>query len=371
MIIESKSNYKISFNFNGQDISFSESTVRDTIGSVVDWLYDKGYKFDGHLHNSFSKKLLSLDDIKNNTSSKYYLSRMRQFYKLKNVNKYIQVVNKEPAYKFIKEILNEFGVNMLKSEGFGENDIKPIKSTEPSESPEKIKSFSKFFHTPDETEDDYILSDLEKNLNKSPKPQPYSKIVPPPTDNPFKQAICIIGESGVGKSYTTEEILKGSGHHYEFIIPTSATTGLLAQFSPNNSRYTTSRLGKMLIEAADNPDKFYTAVFDECHKNSTIEMINDELLQAISTKRNRYRFISLDNDTSQIYKDSNLEVERGNIKIPDNFGFIFISSKPKVIARNEDFFNRVDIVIIDRNMKNIEDLKTISPEDKLKLKRES
>jgi hypothetical protein len=346
----------ISFYKDGEYIEFYSKSKKGLFESVINWLYNNNYNFGKYIkiYTDISKL-----DLINRSSM-----RDDMFYKIDD-NKYI-INTFIKDYKHLLNSLVDFGCNDIELNG-----VKYKKSTEPSESPEKIKSFSKFFHTPDETEDDYILSDLEKNLNKPPKPQPYSKIDTPPTDNPFKQAICIIGESGVGKSYTTEEILKRSGHHYEFIIPTSATTGLLAQFSPNNSRYTTSRLGKMLIEAADNPDKFYTAVFDECHKNSTIEMINDELLQAISTKRNRYRFISLDNDTSQIYKDSNLEVERGNIKIPDNFGFIFISSKPKVIARNEDFFNRVDIVIIDRNMKNIEDLKTISPEDKLKLKRES
>ena len=37
---------------------------------------------------------------------------------------------------------------------------------------------------------------------------------------------------------------------------------------------------------------------------------------------------------------------RGNLLIPDNFGFIFLSSKPDVIISNADFFNRVDIYIM-------------------------
>jgi hypothetical protein len=104
----------------------------------------------------------------------------------------------------------------------------------------------------------------------------------------------------------------------------------------------------MLIEASKNPQKLYTAVFDEMHKSNVIEMINDELLQAVSKKRNRgRRFISLDQDTAEIYEDSELEDDkRGNLTIPDNFGFIFISSKPALLLSNPDFANRVDIVIL-------------------------
>jgi hypothetical protein len=116
----------------------------------------------------------------------------------------------------------------------------------------------------------------------------------------------------------------------------------------------------MLKEAADNPYKLYTAVFDEFHKPSTIEMINDELLQAISTKRNKFRFVSLDSETTKLYEDSNLEIVRGNIKIPDNFGFIFISSKPKVISNNPDLFRRLDFVRLEKEdqgvIKNIDQL---------------
>lgn len=170
--------------------------------------------------------------------------------------------------------------------------------------------------------------------------------------NPFQQAICVIGESGAGKSVTVENVLENDGHDYEFIIPTATTTGLLVQYSPKKG-YVLSRLGKMIQEAAENPNKFYTAVFDEMHKSNVIEMINDELLQCISTKRNMgERFISLDQDTSDLFQPP-LEKEHGNIMIPDNFGFIFISSKPNVIMNNPDFFNRVDIVRLTKENRNI------------------
>lgn len=192
--------------------------------------------------------------------------------------------------------------------------------------------------------------------------------------NPFKQAICVLGESGAGKSVTVETILENEEHEFEFIIPTAATTGLLAQFSPSKSTYVPSRLGRMLMSASKNPDKLYTAVFDEMHKSNVIEMINDELLQAVSTKRNRgRRFISLDEDTAEIYQDSELDTERGNLLIPDNFGFIFISSKPRVISNNTDFFNRVDIVLLksyeEETIETSEELlsKKLDSEEKMRL----
>ena len=189
--------------------------------------------------------------------------------------------------------------------------------------------------------------------------------------NPFRQSICVLGESGSGKSTTLEHILEFEGHEFEFIIPSASTTGLLSQFSPSRSGYIQSRLGRMIVEAFNNPTTLYTAVFDECHKSNVIEMINDELLQAISTKRNMgRRFISLDEDTSELYKG--VETFRGNILIPDNFGFIFISSKPRIISNNTDFFNRVDLVVLteeDRSMSTTDELlsKVLPEEEKMKL----
>ena len=189
--------------------------------------------------------------------------------------------------------------------------------------------------------------------------------------NPFRQSICVLGDSGAGKSTTLENILEAERHEFEFIIPSASTTGLLSQFSPSKSGYIKSRLGKMIVEAFNNPTTLYTAVFDECHKSNVIEMINDELLQAISTKRNMgKRFISLDEDTSELYKG--VDTFRGNILIPDNFGFIFISSKPRIIANNTDFFNRVELVLLtesDRDMSTSDELlsKVLPEEEKMKL----
>jgi hypothetical protein len=187
--------------------------------------------------------------------------------------------------------------------------------------------------------------------------------------NEFMQAICVLGKSGAGKSYTIDEILDNSNHEYEFIIPSASTTGLLSQFSPSAKEgrggYIPSRLGKMIENAYKNNNTFYTAVFDECHKSNIIEMINDELLQAISTERNKNRFISLDDETSDLYPSKVLD-KRGNIQITDNLGFIFISSNARVISGNEDFFNRVDLVELTKEGR--ESVKTIDDLNKLRVK---
>ncbi len=331
--------YSISFNKNGNSISLKSTGVLNLYTKCLEWLYKNGYNFKGEIHNQFVRKIFNKEELEKLISSTNY--KYSNFYNISNSDNYIQISkgNIDSRIKNIILMLTNFGIDpsTIKTEGF---DIKKLS---------KIKKF-------DEIEDDNFDPELEPVQSQSE-----------PSENPFKQAICVLGKSGAGKSYTIEEILENEKHEYQIIIPTSATTGILSQFSPSKSTYIPSRLGRMLIEASENPDTLYTAVFDECHKPITIEMINDELLQAISLKRNRYRFISLDDDTSKIYDDSNLKTKRGNIKIPDNFGFIFISSKPEIIKGNDDFFNRVDLIELteyDRKINNINDLLSKSVESK-------
>lgn len=211
---------------------------------------------------------------------------------------------------------------------------------------QRNKSKKSFFHVVSENPLKFWLIDRMDELDDLSTEDSIEKIKTF-SKNPFQQAICVLGDSGAGKSYSIENILKAEGHEYDFIIPTAATTGLLAQYSPRKKEYVPSRLSKLIIDAYENPQDLYTAVFDECHKSNVIEMINDELLQAISQRRNAgKRFISLDSDTAeQVFDETDIEIGR-NIQIPDNLGFIFISSNPRVIGGNPDFFNRVDLVEI-------------------------
>jgi len=177
--------------------------------------------------------------------------------------------------------------------------------------------------------------------------------------HPFKQSICVLGEPGSGKSTTVRKILKSAEHVFEIWEPTS-TSGMLAEFSPDRSRYVPSRLGSMLIKAQKNPERLHTFVIDEAHKRETIRKIDDCLKGAISTRRwDGDRFIPQELQTEYLAEYLK-EDETGNFEIPSNFSFMFISSKPDVIKGNSDIFERLDIVVLrdwrEENMNTVEDL---------------
>jgi hypothetical protein len=289
---------------------------------------------------------------------------------VKIVQKTLTDITKYPSY--VKKIINLIGIEeFMDKDDFSDMDQVKTFSKFPkpfdieseltkaqSQSEEDVLSFKSFRASePNEKPDDLMVFNL------------YVK-------NPFSQAICVLGESGAGKSTTIDNILQKSGHIYQYIIPSTTTTGLLSQFSTSvgsSGGYVTSRLGQMIEMAYKNKDKNYTVVFDECHKTNIIEMINDELLQAVSKNRNKgVRFISLDDDTRNLYPLAKEDI-RGNVLIPDNFGFIFISSNARVISGNPDFFNRVDLIELteeDRKLNTIGDLnqkRVIAREDKKEL----
>jgi hypothetical protein len=162
-------------------------------------------------------------------------------------------------------------------------------------------------------------------------------------------ALCVLGKSGAGKTYRIERTLNTADHKMELIIPSSSTTNLLVQYT--KGEYILSRLGRFILRANSDTSNFYTVVFDECHKY--IDMINDELLQCISTTRNDgRRFISLDPVTDELFSD--LPESNGRRMIPDNLGFIFISSKEEIIRNNSDFYNRVDIITLDESDRDMD-----------------
>jgi hypothetical protein len=206
--------------------------------------------------------------------------------------------------------------------------------------------------------DDY--DDFDDDFDNIDKISDIIKKVERPVINPFggestknsdrnTSAICVLGESGAGKTYRIEKTLEKEDHISEVIIPSSSTTNLLVQYT--KGVYVLSRLGKLILKANSDKSHYYTVVFDECHKY--IEMINDELLQCISTKRNDgLRFISLDPVTDELF--SELPEKNGRRLISDNLGFIFISSKEAIIRDNSDFYNRVDIITIDKSDRDIE-----------------
>jgi len=358
--------YKLSFEYKGKEIKFESRKAKILYGQVLNWLYENGYKFSGNIHNIFLRKPHTLDEVRTAEIERSY--KIDDFIKIKDSDIYFyRCGNISKIYPNIILMLENFGIDIskVKSENLGGGDIGKFKA--------KLVSDMDVDTDVDDDIDDVdiipfsakfgIPTDFKAAQSQDEKENKEYKV------NPFRQAICVLGRSGAGKSYTIDDILDNSDHEYEFIIPSASTTGLLSQFSPSAKEgrggYIPSRLGKMIENAYRNNNKLYTAVFDECHKSNIIEMINDELLQAISTERNKNRFISLDDETSDLYPSKILD-RRGNIQITDNLGFIFISSNARVISGNEDFFNRVDLVEITKESRD--SVKTIDDLNRLRVK---
>lgn len=142
--------------------------------------------------------------------------------------------------------------------------------------------------------------------------------------NKLTQAICVIGDSGVGKTYRVNKTLENEGHKTLFVIIDNMWQHILFDYSPIDRKYCLTKVGEFIKKAFEDVENNYTIVIDECHKN--LEIINDVLLQAISTKRNDgVRFLSLN---SLVDKEFNFLPEiNGKRILPSNLGFLFISSK--------------------------------------------
>ena len=277
---------------------------------IFDWLYNK----KDEIEKSFGSELnwYKMDDKKSS-----YVS-----YKLVNINAYDKS-NWDKVMDFFINYFPKF-----------EKSLKPYISEIP-----KIIS---------ESDEIKKVSDFKEKIVERPVINPFGG---ESTKNSIKDtsAICVLGKSGAGKTYRIEKTLEKEGHISEVIIPSSSTTNLLVQYTKGD--YVLSRLGNLILKANSDKSHYYTIVFDECHKY--IEMINDELLQCISTKRNDgLRFISLDPVTDVLF--SELPEKNGRRIISDNLGFIFISSKEEIIRDNSDFYNRVDIITIDKSDRDID-----------------
>lgn len=123
-------NYKISFKHNNNIITFQGDTIKSAIGDCIDWLYENGYKFKGDIHSAFTRKPVSMSEIKLKSDG-YYLKQFRLFHKIKGIDRYIWVGgNIKPACEFIIKMLENFGIDpsTIKTEGF--------------ESKSKIKKFA-------------------------------------------------------------------------------------------------------------------------------------------------------------------------------------------------------------------------------------
>ncbi len=335
----------IKFTYNGEKLQLDSNTRTGLYSEILDWLYKNGYEFKGNLHKAFIKKLLTEEEI---LDSKYSLNR---FHKI-DTDKYF--------YLYRNKDVQNFWIKMLENIGVDKTTIE-IKNESIQDS--KIKKFGEI-----DDDDDIELDETEIDTHDSiDKVKIFAK-------NPFRQSICVLGDPGAGKSTTVRKILRNEGYKFQIWEPSAATTGLLSQYSSSKPGYIPSKVGKLMIAASKDPENLYTFVIEEAHKSSVIEMINDELKHAISLRRfEGDRFVPYE-DSTEYLSEYLEEDDGGNLKVPDNFGFIFISSKPKVIANNGDIFDRLDIIVLknweEEKIQSVSELlsKVLIPEEKRKLK---
>lgn len=168
-------------------------------------------------------------------------------------------------------------------------------------------------------------------------------------ESSIKQAICILGDSGNGKTFTTMETLKKEKHKILYQIIDEYQEHLLYEYLPHEQKYELSIIGEFILEANSKPNVLYTIVFDECHKY--LDKVNNSLLQCLSLERNDgERFLQKDRRINDLFDE--LENSIYGKKIPDNLGFVFISSKPSNIEANEDFKNRLKFYEIRKDFEN-------------------
>lgn len=336
MIFENNKKYSISFTFQGNTYNFSGS-LKETIGGCLNFLVTQNYKFDT---SSTLNKPLTLEDIENNPSYKNYI---RGFHKLENGTYFWVGGNVEPAFNKIINFLKDLGIDKqsIYTLGYSKND-------------DQIKKFGEI-NPP------------------TPKFQKRDRAVPAKLElkNPFgcKQndgkatsALCILGESGSGKTVTTENALESMGHEYYLYIPIEGEY-TFTQYT--GTSFELSSIGEFILQAKNDPSKFYTLIFDEAHRPFTINKLNFDLLQALSSERNRegQRFFTMDKITKRMFTNPNPEEfktglieSRGKVLVPDNFGIVLLSSNMSIIPRNPDLFNRVDIVLFKKEFRNCNDL---------------
>jgi hypothetical protein len=186
--------------------------------------------------------------------------------------------------------------------------------------------------------------------------------------NPFggeknSSASCITGNSGDGKSYRVEKTLRENKHNFIFETYDPTSTGILTQYI-GSGIYERNNVGEFVVKAKSDPSNYYTVVLDECHKDGFIDRINAELLQCFSTKRNDgLRFFSTNKSTDHLFVE--LDKRNGRRVIPDNVGFILITSKEDIIQNNDDIKNRIDIINLQKEDREKDfDIKYLLPSEK-------
>ena len=344
-------NYSISFEYKGEKIKTPESKIfRNVFKNVIDWLYKNGYTFDEKI---IGRKLFKKDSVPSNYQGKgiYYIP-----------NSEYAILCNQPAPQSIKYV-----IIMLTRFGVDSSSINIITPEVESDSNPEIQD------TPSE-ETDRVIRPIEfiKNPEK-PKTYEKSPFGCKQEDGEETSALCILGKSGSGKTTTTEQALDVMGHEYLLYIPIEGEY-TFSQYTGEG--FEMSSLGEFVMRAQNDSSICYTVIFDECHRPITISKLNTDLLQALSSRRNRggERFFTMDRVTKRMYTTPTeefpipLKEKSGKILVPDNFGIVCLSSQPAVICRNEDFLNRVDLSVFQKSDRGLTDITLLEKIDKSKIK---
>jgi hypothetical protein len=158
-------------------------------------------------------------------------------------------------------------------------------------------------------------------------------------------SLFVVGQSGSGKSTRILSLLRKNEHKIILIGAENAPSPNLLLDYDQNEGYVPSDIAEFIISAKKDPKHFYTIVFDECHEY--IDEIKRSILHAISTKRGEKRFFGVRKSVRNFFEDLDTYESTSKV-IPDNVGFIFISSKPDVFEYHADFMGRVDKVEVKR-----------------------
>jgi hypothetical protein len=429
LLLESKSGY-FSFTYKDEPYKFESKTKKGIFVDVVEWLYKNNYNFkavkvfdsvpDGHrkdhYHNignsnnfidiNFIKQyqglILMLSDFgvdklsisfgevdsdenskENLLTKKYTFVEAAQLILKQNDNRpmtaleiweeantqnLVETLGKTPKATMNAQMIvysdNTNAIGKKKNSIFKIIEDKPYKFIllNPNEEVQPI---------PDELDNSDILPP-SKFIKFQEKPNVKNPFGCKDKDGEETSTLCIIGKSGSGKTTSTEIALESMGHEYLLYIPIEGEY-TFSQYT--GEEFEMSSLGEFMMMAQNDLGKCYTVIFDECHRPITISKLNTDLLQALSSRRNRggERFVTMDRSTKRMYTSSTdefpitLKAVSGKLLVPDNFGIVCLSSNPSVICRNDDFLNRVDLVVFhesDRNVKDLTELKKLEPSEK-------
>lgn len=405
---ELKMSQNVVFDFNDETFEFSSDSKKELYSKVVDWLYKSGYEFKS---SNIQRQLLdkskvdSLVDTTNMRYDKFHKVLGSDKYVITNfIKEYQDLISmlndfgaKGITFNKSKKTDSEHSEKYTFSKAaqiiLKENGNKPMTSNEiwveisrrnmvqtsgstpattlnaqmlaySDNSQIKRKFKTKLFNIVDKNPAKFILINPEEiqdvpeeEIQDVPDEEIESSLNIPAVRNPFggeskeagddfdSSALFVVGESGSGKSTRILKVLRQNNHKLILIGAESAPSPNLLFDYDQSEGYILSDIAEFIISAKKDPKSFYTIIFDECHEY--IDEIKRSILHAISTKRGEKRFFGVKKSVRQFFDD--LETYETTSKIvPDNVGFIFISSKPDVFEYHADFMGRVDKVEVKR-----------------------